>query len=410
MPEAEDSVTTAAQDRLLLGISGGIAAYKTPELVRRLRERGSDVQVVLTRAAASFVAPLALQAVSGKPVRSDLLSPEAEAGMDHIELARWPDRILLAPATAHLLARIAHGLADDLLTTLVLASEAPIFIAPAMNQRMWLHPATQANAELLRARGCRFLGPAVGQQACGETGPGRMLEPAEIAASLALAEACPSPLRGRRILLTAGPTREAIDPVRYIGNRSSGKMGYALAAALAGQGAAVTLVSGPTALTCPAGVERVDVESAQEMRRAVLARVADCDLFVAAAAVADYRPETPAARKIKKDAEDLTVKLVRNPDILAEVGRREPRPFTVGFAAETNDVESYAAAKLNAKRLDMIAANRVGGGRGGFEDDDNALLVLWPGGRRELPMMPKPALAAQFATLIAERYAASIAS
>ena len=396
-----------ASEKLLLGISGGIAAYKTPALVRRLRERGAEVQVVMTRAAAAFVTPLTLQAVAGHPVRTALLEPEAEAGMDHIALARWPERILIAPATAHLIARLAQGLADDLLTTLLLATDAPVLLAPAMNHRMWLHPATRHNVALLQDRGCTLLGPAHGDQACGETGPGRMLEPEELVEHLYPSR--PAILAGRRVLLTAGPTREDLDPVRFIGNRSSGKMGYAVAAALAAMGADVTLVSGPTALPCPRGVVRVDVESALQMHRAVMERAGACDIFVAAAAVADYRPEAPADAKIKKHADTLNVKLVRNPDILAEVAALPGGPFTVGFAAETHDLETHAAAKLASKGLDMVAANRVGAGPGGFDADDNALVVLWPGGRREFSMMPKPRLGAALAELVAERYAASIA-
>lgn len=393
--------------KILLGVSGGIAAYKIPELVRRLVEGGAVVQVVMTAAAASFVTPLTLQAVSGRAVRTELLAPEAEAGMDHIALARWADVILLAPATAHLLARLAHGFADDLLTTLVLAATAPVTIAPAMNHRMWQHPATAANVGALAQRGCRLLGPASGAQACGETGPGRMLEPADIAAAMLDGEAgAARVLAGVPVLLTAGPTREAIDPVRYVGNRSSGKMGYALAAALARAGARTTLISGPVALPCPAGVERVSVDSAAEMHSAVMARVADCDLFIAAAAVADYRPASARPAKLKKHADNLTLELVRNPDILAEVAARPDKPFTVGFAAETEAVEAQAREKLERKGLDVIAANQVGGAAGGFEADDNALLVLWPGGRRALALMPKPALATALVELIAERYAA----
>jgi len=397
-----------AKTRILLGVSGGIAAYKAVELVRRLRERGSEVQVVMTAAAQAFVTPLTFQAVSGRPVRSALLDPEAEAGMDHISLARWADRVLVAPASAHLIARLAHGLADDLLTTLILASTAPLALAPAMNHRMWLHPATQANCNLLRARGVTLIGPDWGDQACGETGPGRMAEPAALVERLLLADAeLSQPLAGRRVLLTAGPTREAIDPVRYVGNRSSGKMGYALAIALAELGASVTVVSGPATSPAPAGIELVSVESALEMEQAVMSRVGDCQLFVAAAAVADYRPEIKAGAKLKKDADTMTLRLVRNPDILAAVAALPSPPFTVGFAAETDNLEAHATQKLAAKGLDMIAANRVGGGAGGFESDDNALLVLWPDGRRELPMMPKPQLAMALAKLIAERYAAS---
>lgn len=395
--------------RVLLGVGGGIAAYKSADLVRRLQERGCEVRVVMTRAAAAFVSPLTFQALSGHPARVDMLDPAAEAGMDHIELARWANLILIAPATADLIARLAAGLADDLPTTLTLASSAPVIIAPAMNWRMWLNPATQDNVARLRARGVRILGPAAGSQACGESGPGRMLEPMEIATAL-LATRVPDeqacPLAGVRSLVTAGPTREPLDPVRYLGNRSSGRMGFALARALAELGARVTLVSGPCALATPPGVERVDVETALQMHAAVMERVSDCDLFVAAAAVADYRPADPAAGKIKKSESELTVRLVRNPDILAEVAARSARPFTVGFAAETDKVEEYALGKLRDKGLDLIAANLVGGPQGGFERDENALVVLWQNGRLELPMMPKTELATRLAETIAKRYAA----
>lgn len=388
--------------RVLLGVGGGISAYKSVDLVRRLSERGCEVRVVMTQAATAFVAPLTFQAVSGHPVRTALLDPAAEAGMGHIELARWADCLLIAPATADLMARLAAGLADDLLTTLALATEAPLCLAPAMNQHMWRHPATQANLQTLRARGVRILGPAEGRQACGDVGPGRMLEPLEIAE--ALRPLVQRPLVGVRVLLTAGPTREPLDPVRYLGNRSSGRMGYALATALTDLGAQVTLVSGPTAIPVPSVAASIRVETALDMHGAVMARAADCDLFVATAAVADYRPADPADSKIKKDATGLTLHLVRNPDILAEVAALTPAPFTVGFAAETDRVEDYARGKLAAKRLDMIAANLVGGSEGGFERDDNALMVFWPDGRRDLPMMDKRQLARELASLIAERY------
>jgi phosphopantothenoylcysteine decarboxylase/phosphopantothenate--cysteine ligase len=388
--------------RLLLGIGGGISAYKSVDLVRRLKERGFDVRVVMTQAATALVTPLTFQAVSGHPVRTTLLDPTAEAGMSHIELARWADWLLIAPATADLMARLAAGIADDLLTTLALATEAPLCLAPAMNQHMWRHPATRENLEVLRERGARILGPAEGDQACGDVGPGRMLEPMEIAEAMRpLAERL---LAGTRVLLTAGPTREPLDPVRYLGNRSSGRMGYALASALSHLGAQVVLVSGPTALPAPNVAESTQVETALEMRAAVMEQVASCEIFVATAAVADYRPAEPAARKIKKDAEALTLRLVRNPDILAEVAALTPPPFTVGFAAETDEVERHALAKRTAKGLDMIAANRVGGERGGFERDENALAVFWDGGRRDLPMMSKTRLARELAALIAERY------
>ncbi len=391
------------RNQVLLGVGGGISAYKSVDLVRRLRERGFVVRVVMTHPATAFVGPLTFQAVSGHPVRTDLLDPAAEAGMGHIELARWADRLLIAPATADLMARLAAGIADDLLTTLALATEAPLILAPAMNQQMWRHPATQDNLARLVARGARILGPGVGSQACGDQGPGRMLEPLEIAEALTGSD--PQPLAGVRVLLTAGPTREPLDPVRYLGNRSSGRMGYALAVALTDLGARVVLVSGPSALAPPAVAELVKVETALEMHAAVMARSRDCDIFVATAAVADYRPAEPAGSKIKKAAEALEIRLVRNPDILAEVAALPKPPFTLGFAAETDDVEQYARGKLKAKRLDMIAANRVGGDSGGFERDENALLVLWNGGQRALPMMSKVELARELAMLLAERYA-----
>ncbi len=395
-------MTSLAGEHILLGVTGGIAAYKAAVLVRRLREAGAEVRVVMTPAACAFITPLTLQALSGHPVRSELLDPDAEAGMDHIELARWAERILVAPASADFMARLAHGMAGDLLSTLCLATGAPIILAPAMNQGMWRNAATQANAALLRERGVQLLGPALGDQACGETGPGRMLEPEEIVA--ALPRDVDGPLAGVPVLLTAGPTREAIDPVRFVGNRSSGRMGYALAAALAELGAKVCLVSGPVHLAAPTRVERVMVESAAQMQRTVMQRVADYRIFVATAAVADYRPRDPAGEKIKKQHDELSLQMVKNPDILAQVAARSDAPFTVGFAAETGRLEEYAGAKLRDKGLDMIAANRVGTGRGGFESEDNALLVLWPGGRQELPMMPKPDLARRLAGIIAERY------
>ena len=401
-----------AYRQVLLGVSGGIAAYKAAELTRRLRTAGAEVRVVMTRAAQAFVAPLTFQALSGNPVRLDLLDPAAEAGMDHIELARWADLVLVAPASADLMARLAAGMADDLLTTLSLATAAPLVLAPAMNQQMWRHPATQANARLLAERGVRLLGPATGEQACGETGPGRMLEPHLIVQAL-MPSTSPaiSPMTGRQVLITAGPTREAIDPVRYVGNRSSGRMGYALAQALMGRGARVLLVSGPTALPAPAGVELVRVESALEMHQAVMSRIAGQDLFVATAAVADYRVAEPAQAKIKKGQAELTLRLVRNPDILADVAALREGPFTVGFAAETERVEEQALDKLRAKGLDMIAANQVGGTQGGFEREDNALTVIRRDGRVDrLPLMPKARLAEALTDLIEEAHAARSAT
>ena len=395
---------------VLLGVSGGIAAYKAAELTRRLRAEGAEVRVVMTRAAQAFVGPLTFQALSGNPVRLDILDPTAEAGMDHIELARWADLVLVAPATADLMARLVAGMADDLLTTLALATQAPLALAPAMNQQMWEHPATQANARLLVERGVRLLGPAAGAQACGEVGPGRMLEPGDLVSAL-MGPRPASPLAGRRVLVTAGPTREALDPVRYVGNRSSGRMGYALAQALVDRGAQVVLVSGPTALAAPVGLERLQVESALEMHAAVMGRIADQDIFVAAAAVADYRVADPAPHKIKKGQQELTLSLVRNPDILAQVAALPIPPFTVGFAAETERVEEQALAKLRAKGLDMIAANLVGGATGGFEREENALTVIRRDGRLDpLPLMPKARLAEALTDLIAETYAAQFAT
>ncbi|HET7307092.1 MAG TPA: bifunctional phosphopantothenoylcysteine decarboxylase/phosphopantothenate--cysteine ligase CoaBC [Gammaproteobacteria bacterium] len=384
---------------ILLGVAGGIAAYKSPDLVRRLRDAGADVRVVLTASAERFVTALTFQTVSAHPVPTGLWDPAAETGMAHIELARWADLILIAPATAEAMAKLAHGHADDLLSTLCLASEAPLALAPAMNRIMWVHPATQANRTTLESRGVRFVGPGVGALAEAESGPGRMLEPLEIVAALAE----PAPLAGVRMLVTAGPTREPVDAVRYVSNRSSGRMGYAVAAAAARAGAVVTLISGPVALAAPAGVERIDVETAAEMHAATMAKAADADIFIATAAVADYAPADPAASKIKKSDAVLDIKLEPTVDILAAVAALADGPFTVGFAAETDDVEANARTKLEKKGLDMIAANRVGAGQG-FETDANALTVLWSGGREELAQAPKPALAARLVGLVAQRY------
>ena len=395
--------------RILLGVTGGIAAYKAAELARLLGRAGAQLRVVMTAAATEFVSPMTFQALTGQPVRVGLFDAAHEAAMGHIELARWAELVLVAPASADFLARQAAGLADDLLATLCLATTAPVAVAPAMNQQMWRHPATRANLATLAARGVLVFGPAAGEQACGDVGPGRLLEPAELV-PLVVAAFGGGRLLGLRALVTAGPTREAVDPVRYIGNRSSGRMGYAVAAALAREGAEVTLVSGPTSLAAPPGVDRVAVESALQMRDAVFAALSGVDLFVATAAVADYRPETAAPGKIKKSAERLNLALVRNPDILAEVAALTDRPYTVGFAAETEALAEHAEAKRRAKGVDMIAANLVGPGRLGFDTEDNALLVLWDGGRAELPAQPKPRLAEQLVSLIAERMHASIAN
>lgn len=388
--------------KILLGVSGGIAAYKAAELLRRLREAGAEVRVVMTRAATQFVGPMTFQALSGHPVRTELMDPSAEAAMGHIELARWADLVLVAPATADCLAKLAHGLADDLLSTLCLATEAPLMVAPAMNRIMWGHPATRANTRLLAERGVLIAGPAAGEQACGERGLGRMLEPAALVEQAATVFS-PGLLAGVRVLMTAGPTREAIDPVRFIGNRSSGKMGFAIAEAAAAAGAHVVLVCGPVSLPTPPGVERIDVDSAQAMHEAVMARVADCDLFIAAAAVADYRPKAVATEKIKKSQAELSLELVRNPDIVADVAALPDRPFTVGFAAETTQVLDYARDKLQRKGLDMIAANEVGESLG-FESDDNALYLLWPDGEEDLGRATKRALAHRLLEAVARRF------
>jgi phosphopantothenoylcysteine decarboxylase/phosphopantothenate--cysteine ligase len=396
--------TTPAPTRILLGVTGGIAAYKSAEIVRRLKERGAEVQVVMTAGARQFVTPLTFQALSGRPVRTDLWDEAAEAAMGHIELARWPDRILVAPASADFLARLAHGLADDLLATLCLATDVPITVAPAMNRLMWANAATQANADTLRGRGVVLLGPGVGDQACGETGPGRMLEPAELAdAILAPPPPADGALRGRKVVVTAGPTRERIDPVRFITNRSSGKMGYAVAEAARDAGAEVVIVSGPVSLPTPRGVTRVDVETAEQMMNAVNQQLSGADIFIASAAVSDYRAAQVAPEKIKKTSDSMVLALTRTPDILATVAAGSQRPFVVGFAAETQNVERNALAKLEGKKLDMIAANQVGEGLA-FDCDDNALTVYWPDGKRELPRAPKCRLAADLVAVIAERF------
>jgi phosphopantothenoylcysteine decarboxylase/phosphopantothenate--cysteine ligase len=393
---------TGSPQRILLGITGGIAAYKAAELVRRLRERGAEVQVVMTAGARRFITPLTLQALSGRPVRTELWDEAAEAAMGHIELARWAELVLVAPASADFLARLAAGRADDLLATLCLATAAPIWVAPAMNRLMWANAATQANVATLAGRGVRLLGPGCGEQACGETGPGRMLEADEIAAAVYAAQ-FKGALAGLKVVISAGPTREPLDPVRFISNRSSGKMGYAVAAAARDAGAEVTLVSGPVALGTPAGVRRIDVETAEQMYRAVHAAVAGADVYIGAAAVADYTPARCATEKIKKTSDCFELSLQKAPDILASVAALEARPFTVGFAAETCDVEKHARDKLARKRLDLIAANEVGADRA-FDREDNALLVLWAGGRRELALKSKADLAREFIELVAERY------
>ncbi|HEY4368062.1 MAG TPA: bifunctional phosphopantothenoylcysteine decarboxylase/phosphopantothenate--cysteine ligase CoaBC [Steroidobacteraceae bacterium] len=389
--------------RILLGVTGGIAAYKSPDLVRRLIERGAEVQVVMSRGAQQFVTALTFQAVSGRSVRTELWDESAEAAMGHIELARWAEEIVIAPATAEFLAKLAHGFADDLLTTLCLASSARVSVAPAMNQQMWANAATQANVRTLRERGVRFFGPATGEQACGDVGAGRMLEPLQIVDEVFAVQPASGVLAGLNVLITAGPTRERIDPVRFITNRSSGKMGYAVAEAARDAGANVVLVSGPVQLAAPRGIERIDVESAEQMLSAVQRNIAGTHVFIAAAAVSDYRCGEVACQKIKKTGDTMTLALSRAPDVLATIGKSASPPFLVGFAAETENVERNALSKLVAKNLDMIAANQVGDGLG-FDKDDNALTIYWTGGKQELALTSKAALARQLVETIARRY------
>ncbi len=393
---------TMQGQHVLLGVCGGIAAYKSAELARLLIKAGAQVQVVMTRAAGEFIAPLTLQAITGQVVRSDLFSHEHEAGMGHIELARWADQVVIAPATAGFMARLAHGMAADLLDTLCLATPAPVFVAPAMNEKMWRNSATRDNAEILRRRSIQLLGPGEGEQACGDNGLGRMIEPTEIVAALS-AWIQPGALAGRKVMVTAGPTREALDPVRYLSNRSSGKMGFQLARAFQQAGAEVQLVSGPVMLDTPFGVKRVNVESARQMRDAVFADIHEMDIFAACAAVADYRPQQIAAEKIKKTDNVMTVKMVKNPDILAQVAAMPDGPFTLGFAAETANLEAHARAKLERKGVDLLAANSVAGGRG-FDVDENALLVLWRQGEQRLQLQSKAQLARKLVSLTIQRY------
>lgn len=387
---------------ILLAVSGGIAAYKSAELVRLLQKQGASVRVVMTRSAMQFVSPLTFQALSGHPVHSELLDTDSEHAMGHISLARWADAMIIAPATANTLAKCCHGLADDLLSTLYLAATCPIYVAPAMNQAMWHHPATQENIRKLKSHGVTVIGPEPGSQACGETGLGRMSEPPEICRRLmdALAPQC---LSGLKVLISAGPTREPLDPVRYISNRSSGKMGYALADAALAAGATVTLVSGPVALSASTGADVVNVETAAQMYAAVIANAPEHDIYIGAAAVADYSPVIMEKEKIKKQGEQTTLALQKTKDILADVAQLDKRPFTVGFAAETHDLERYAQHKLVQKNLDMIAANWVGQELGGFDSDQNALHVFWRNGQTTLAMTDKKRLAEQLISLIAER-------
>ncbi|HEY2677086.1 MAG TPA: bifunctional phosphopantothenoylcysteine decarboxylase/phosphopantothenate--cysteine ligase CoaBC [Steroidobacteraceae bacterium] len=388
--------------RVLLGVTGGIAAYKSPDLVRRLIERGADVQVVMTAAAQRFVSPMTFQAVSGHPTRSDLWDSTAEAAMGHIELARWAQIVLIAPASADFIARMAGGRADDLLCTLCIATEAPIMLAPAMNRVMWANKATQANIATLVSRGIGILGPASGNQACGEVGEGRMLEPSKLAETLLAPPANAGLLAGLNVLITAGPTRERLDPVRYLTNRSSGKMGFAVAEAAREAGAHVTVVTGPVQLQTPVGVTRINVESARDMYAAVHRQVGDADIFIAAAAVADFQPVKVAKQKIKKQGGSVNLELEPAPDIIKSVADMSKRPFVVGFAAETNDVEDNARIKLKRKKLDMIAANQVGDNMA-FDCEDNALTVIWPGGKMEVARGPKIDVARELIALIANR-------
>jgi phosphopantothenoylcysteine decarboxylase/phosphopantothenate--cysteine ligase len=386
------------QRRILVAVSGGIAAYKTPELVRALKRAGHSVRCALTPAASEFVSPLTLQAVSGEPVRLQLFDAAEEGAIDHIALADWAELIAVAPATADILARMAHGLANDLVTTVVLASRAPLLLAPAMNVNMWRHPATQQNVETLRARGARVIGPESGELACGWEGEGRMVEPAEIAAQIELALG-PRDLTGTRVLVSAGGTRERVDAVRYLGNRSSGKMGFAVARQAAARGAEVVLVAGPCALATPAGVRRIDVESAAQMREAVLAELPEARVVIKAAAVTDFRPERPETLKIRKEqlkaGGTLALDLVSNPDILAEICENKGDRVVVGFAAESHDVIESARRKLARKGCDLLVANDVSGSASGFDVDINTVSFVWPGGEvEELPPLPKDEVAA----------------
>lgn len=401
---------------ILLGITGGIAAYKSAVLARRLIDAGATVKVVMTSGSLAFMQPLTFQALTGQPVHTDLLDSDAEAAMGHIELARWADYILIAPATANALARISHGIADDLLSTVCLATDAPLFIAPAMNRLMWDNPATQANYQLLKSRGVTFIGPDNGLQACGETGAGRMLEPDAIRDALVHhierlriapnTRGTSTTLSGYKLLITAGPTQEAIDPVRYISNHSSGKMGFAIAEAANRMGASVTLVAGPVSLSASAAINRVDVTTAEDMLDAVMAQITEQDVFISVAAVADYRPETVKNQKIKKNDDRMQLSLIRNPDILSRVSMLEKRPFCLGFAAETEHMESHARSKLENKQLDMIAANKVAQADSPvFGSDINSLDVYWPenDGHQHIPSGSKHEVANTLLVILAQR-------
>lgn len=392
---------------VIIAVTGGVAAYKAAELTRLFRKAGAQVRVIMTRGAQAFIAPLTLQALSGSPVHRELLDEAAEAGMGHIELARWADAFVVAPATADVIARIAQGRADDLLTTTLLATPAPVFVAPAMNQQMWANPATADNLLLLANRGITVVGPDAGEQACGDIGPGRLLEPEQILAAVSN-HFDSQALAGRRVVITAGPTREPLDPVRFLSNHSSGKMGFALARAMAEAGASVTLVAGPVALTTPEGVERIDVETALDMLAACERLAAGADIFVGAAAVADYRPATAANQKIKKNGANPVLELVENPDIVATIARATSRPtLVVGFAAETQNLEDHARDKLRRKNLDLIVANDVSRADIGFNSDQNAVILIDADGREALPTASKQHIADRITAAIASRLAAA---
>ena len=399
-----NTLLTLRNRRILLGVTGGIAAYKAAELTRRLQDQGAKIRIIMTRSATEFITPLTLQALSTNPVHLDLLNPDTESAMGHIELARWADLILIVPASANFLARFASGQSDDLLTTVCLAAECPVAVAPAMNQAMWAKPATQANQNLLVSRGVHLLGPDHGIQACGDTGAGRLLDIDRLI--LATSELFDSgELTGKTVMITAGPTREAIDPVRYISNHSSGKQGYALAQAALDAGARVILISGPTQLAAPDRAELVSVVSAQDMHDNVQSRLSETDIFVGVAAVADYRPKLVQNQKIKKNTANkrtLTLEFVENPDIIAEVADSVPKPFTVGFAAETENIEAYARKKLIEKKLDLIIANTVANAQIGFNSDLNETTILWQEGKVNMPTMSKRALSEKIVTIISQ--------
>jgi len=386
--------------RVLLGVTGGIAAYKSAELIRCLQGEGAEVRVVMTPAATEFITPLTLQALSGNPVNLELLDTAAEAAMGHIELARWADLILIAPASADFIARLCHGEGNDLLSTVCLASHSPIAIAPAMNKHMWENSATQNNLQQLREQAVHIFGPAAGYQACGDVGEGRMEDPAALC-TMASALFATGLLSGKKVVITAGPTREALDPVRYISNHSSGKMGYALAQAAMEAGATTVLISGPVQIAPPERVKTIAVESAENMLAAALNEVDEADIFIAAAAVADYRPASVAEQKIKKNDDDMFIQLVKNPDIVATIAAHPKRPLTIGFAAETENLEHYATQKLQKKKLDLVIANDVSDSTIGFNSDDNRVLLVEPGSSKKLPIMNKNLLATRLIEHIA---------